>query len=94
MSTDLWLAAIAAALATGYTLGRLRPLDRLDTWVWRQMAFVGPWMTGTKARQLVLFTAHGIVRPAATWHAWRHRNDPPPPRSPAVTFRTPGDPDA
>lgn len=75
------------ALATGYVLGRLRPLDRLDTWVWRQFTFGGPWLTGTKPRQAVLMAAHAIVRPAVTWDVWRRRKEPlpdPTRRSPAI----------
>lgn len=79
-------AAIAAALAVGYLLGRIRPLDRLDTWVWRQFTFGGPWFA-SRPRQVVLLAAHALVRPTATWHAWRHRHDPPPRRSPAPTIR-------
>lgn len=73
--------AIAAAIAAGYLLGRWRPIDRLDTWVWRQLAFGGPWLR-SKPRQAVVLTVHTIVRPAATWHAWRHRHDPDPDRTP------------
>lgn len=81
--------AVAAALAAGYLLGRLRPLDRLDTWVWRQFTFTGPWLLGSKPRQAVLLAAHALVRPAATWDSWRHRHDPEPARSPALSFRQP-----
>ncbi|MFI9079155.1 hypothetical protein ACIGW8_22245 [Streptomyces sioyaensis] len=72
----------AAALATGYTLGRLRPWDRLDTWVWRRLTFGGRW-TRTRRGQVIVLAAHALVRPAATVHAWRHRHDPPPGRAPA-----------
>ncbi|MDT0377297.1 hypothetical protein RM572_00715 [Streptomyces sp. DSM 42041] len=77
-------AAVLAALATGYLLGRLRPLDRLDTWVWRQLTFRKKW-TRARPRQAVLLAVHALVRPAATVHIWRHRHDPPTPRSPAIT---------
>lgn len=81
------------ALAAGYLLGRARPFDRLDTWVWRQFTFVGPWMTGSKPRQAVLMVAHAIARPVMTWDIWRHRHDPKPPRrSPAVAVRRATDP--
>jgi hypothetical protein len=68
------LLALAAAVI-GYLLGRARPLDRLDTWVWRQFTFGGRWLLGSKPRQIVLLAAHAIVRPAATWDIWSHRHD-------------------
>lgn len=27
-----------------------------------------------------------LVHPVKGWHAWQHRNDPPPPRGPALRF--------
>jgi hypothetical protein len=87
VSAPIAAAVIVAALTAGYALGRVRPLDLLDTWVWRQFTFGGPWLTGSRPRQVVLLAAHTLVRPAATWHAWRHRHDPPPRRSPAPTIR-------
>jgi hypothetical protein len=83
----LWLALGAAA---GYLLGRIRPWDRLDTWAWRRLTFGGPW-THSKLQVVLTFWVHALVRPAATWHAWRHRNDPPP-KSPPVTFQHPDQP--
>lgn len=86
MITALAITA-TVALAAGYLLGRVRPWDRLDTWVWRQFTFGGTWFR-TKPRQVVLLVAHALARPAATWDIWRHRHDPKPPdRSPALTFR-------
>jgi hypothetical protein len=73
---------IVAALAAGYLLGRLRPFDRLDTWVWHQFTFGSTWFD-TKPRQAVLLAVHALVRPAATLDIWRHRHDPPPGRGPA-----------
>lgn len=87
MSAPIAAAVIVAALTAGYALGRVRPLGRLDTWVWRQLAFGGSWLRGSKPRQAVLLAAHALVRPAATWNIWRHRHDPPPRRSPAPTIR-------
>lgn len=80
------VALVCAAVIVGYVLGRIRPLDRLDTWVWRQLAFGGPWLLGSKPRQAVLLAVHALVRPAATWRVWRHRHDPLPKRSPAPTI--------
>ncbi|WP_030798899.1 hypothetical protein [Streptomyces sp. NRRL S-337] len=78
---------LAAALAAGYALGRLRPWDRLDTWVWRRLTFGGRW-TRTRRGQLAVLAMHAVVRPAATVHAWRHRHDPRPGRAPALVIRT------
>lgn len=80
----------AAALAAGYLLGRWRPLDQLDTWVWRRLTFGGPW-TRSKPQQALTLAAHAVVRPATTVRIWRHRHDPPPGRSPAVQIRRTGD---
>lgn len=71
----------AAALVAGYLLGRVRPINRLDTWVWRQFTFGGPWLT-TRPRQAVLLAVHALVRPAVTWDIWQHRSDRAPDRTP------------
>ncbi|TJZ55591.1 hypothetical protein FCH28_09630 [Streptomyces piniterrae] len=76
-------ALIAASFTVGYFLGRLRPWDRLDTWLWRRLTFGGRW-TCTRRGQLGVLAVHALLRPAATVHAWRHRNDPTTPRSSAV----------
>lgn len=81
------------ALGLGYVGGRTRPWDRLDTWVWRRLFLGGAW-TRTRRGQLVTFAAHGLVRPGATWHAWRHRHDPPPARSAPVQIPNPADREA
>lgn len=86
MSALLLAAAAAGLLAAGYVLGRLRPLDRLDTWVWEQLTFASSWATGSRLRQVVLLTAHALVQPAMTWDAWRRRNEPLPGRAPALEF--------
>ncbi|WP_050503073.1 hypothetical protein [Streptomyces monomycini] len=82
---DLLIAA--AILAAGYALGRLRPWDRLDTWLWRRFTFGGAWVRTPRGRAVTL-AVHALVRPAATVHAWRHRHDPPPERAAPVRFRT------
>ncbi|MGK5733199.1 hypothetical protein [Streptomyces sp. URMC 124] len=80
----LELLIAAASLMAGYALGRLRPLDRLDTWVWRRLAFGGPWVH-SRPQQLLTFAALALVRPGDAVHAWRHRHDPPePPPAPVV----------
>jgi hypothetical protein len=90
-------AAVTAGLAVGYLLGRIRPWDRLDTFVWRQFAFGGPW-TRTKPRQAVIAVLHALVRPLVTLsilrQMWRERGQPPKPtRSPAVRVTGPRIPD-
>ncbi|MFJ5802702.1 hypothetical protein [Streptomyces decoyicus] len=77
------IALITAALAVGYVLGRLRPWDRLDTWLWRRLTFGGRW-TRTRRGQLTVLAVDALVRPAATVRLWRHREDPEPTRSAAV----------
>jgi hypothetical protein len=74
------------ALALGYVLGRVRPFDQLDTWVWRRMTFGGPWVH-SRTQRILTFAAHGLVRPRATVYAWRHRNDPPPTVDPPIRVR-------
>ncbi|MFF8290454.1 hypothetical protein ACF068_14665 [Streptomyces sp. NPDC016309] len=77
---------LLAALAVGYTVGRLRPWDRLDTWVWRRMTFMGEW-TKSRPQQLLTVAVHVLVRPRLSWNIWRHRHDPLPPKSPPVRIR-------
>jgi hypothetical protein len=77
---------LLAALAVGYTVGRLRPWDRLDTWVWRRFTFGGTW-TRSKPQRLLTIAAHVLVRPRVSLDIWRHRHDPPTPRSPALQIR-------
>lgn len=97
----IWLAvAIAApAFAAGYAARIVRPLDRIDTWAWDQDrrrarelrdGTAGRRRPGWWAAQTVFaveIVAALVVRPRDTVHAWRHRKDPPPPRSPAVQIR-------
>lgn len=75
----------AAALAVGYVLGRVRPWDRLDTWVWRRLAFGGAW-TRSRPQQVLTLVVHVLVRPRASWNSWR-RNDPPSAPVPPVRVR-------
>lgn len=76
-------AIIFFALVAGYITGRVRPLDRLDTWVWRRLTFGGKW-TRSKPQQVLTLAVHVVVRPVATVRIWRHRNDPPVGRSAPV----------
>lgn len=87
----IWLAVIAA-LAVGYTLGRARLGHRASQWAaWQSVGtrparhstrWWGVWLV-LSAENIGWLLAH----PAQGWHAWQHRNDPPPPRSPAVEIR-------
>lgn len=89
------LTAAAAALgllAAGYAIGRYRPARRAFDWAnWekydrsmrRHSARWWAVCTVLSMENLAWFIAH----PVQGWHAWQHRNDPPPPRSPAVQIR-------
>lgn len=90
----IWLAAVAT-LAAGYFLGRARPVHRALDWAnWQRY---GRRPTGLQyAAMWTLLSAENIgwliAHPVQGWHAWKHRNDPPPPRSPAPQIRRiPGD---
>lgn len=87
----VWL-YIVAALTVGYLLGRARLGHRASQWAAWQSVGTRP------ARRSVRFWAMWTVlsaenigwlltHPVKGWHAWQHRNDPPPPRSPAVAIR-------
>ena len=85
----IWLYAIVA-LAVGYLLGRARLGHRVSQWAaWWS---VGTRPTGLRfAAMWTVLSAENIgwliAHPIKGWHAWQHRNDPPPPRSPAVQIR-------
>lgn len=84
----------AALLAAGYTLGRCRPWRRASDWAWWNVGVGKPRWT---RRQVCWWLAQGVfaieiagalvTRPRLTLRVWRHRHDPPPPRSPVMTFR-------
>ena len=85
------LLATALLLAAGYGLGRYRPAHRTSDWAYRQR-----WAKHrpTGARYWVMYTVNSIenigwliAHPVKGWHAWQHRNDPPPPLSPPVRIR-------
>lgn len=89
----LVLIAVAVAfVAFGYALGRYRPARRASDWAnWRKYdqsmrRHSARWWAVfivLSAENLAWLTAH----PVQGWHAWQHRNDPPPPRSPALRIR-------
>lgn len=88
----VWL-LIVVALAVGYALGRTRPYDRLADWTNWQLRFgIDRWVS--RPRQVVLFTLLLLTDTRRTVHAWRHRKDPEPPQSPAMTFRSNDDQEA
>lgn len=83
--------AILATLAAGYGLGRWRPAHRVSNWAYRQRWGKRP----TGARYWATYTVLSaenigwlIAHPVQGWGAWKHRNDPPPPKSPPVRIRT------
>lgn len=76
---------LLAGVAVGYVLGRIKPYERLADWTdWQLRFHLARWTS--RPRQAALFTLLLITDPRRTVHAWKHRNDPPPPRSPAPTF--------
>ena len=88
----IWF-VIVAALAVGYLLGRARPAARASSWA--HWLFFGTDLPSR--RQPVWWVAQAVflceiavmlvTRPRGFARAWRHRNDPPPPRSPAPEIR-------
>lgn len=80
-----WLYA-AALLAVGFALGRARIGHRASQWAaWQSVGErpTGPrWWLGYTVRS-VENIGWLLAHPVQGWHAWKHRNDPPPPRSPA-----------
>ncbi|WP_328903245.1 hypothetical protein OHR86_27990 [Streptomyces sp. NBC_00441] len=79
--------AVLAALTAGYGLGRWRPWYRLGDWAnWQVRFHLTRW--NSRPREAALFALLLATAPAHTVRAWRHRNDPPPSRSPAVRIRT------
>ncbi|MFF9088620.1 hypothetical protein ACF1BE_19750 [Streptomyces sp. NPDC014991] len=91
MSAALLAAAGAALLALGYGLGRYRPARRTSDWAHWEAAGRRP--ARHTARWWVMYTILSVeelgwllAHPVQAAHAWRHRNDPPPPRGPALRF--------
>lgn len=83
MTTILVALTALALLVAGYTLGRYRPYRRLGDWAdWQLRFHLHRW--ASKPRQAALLTLLLLTDPFGTVHAWRHRKDPPPPRSPAI----------
>jgi len=80
---------VVASLALGYLLGRARLGHRASQWAaWQS---VGTRPTGWRyAATWTVLSAENLGwllrHPVKGWHAWQHRNDPPPPLSPALQF--------
>ncbi|MDK0525084.1 hypothetical protein [Streptomyces sp. ML-6] len=79
--------AVLAALIAGYGLGRWQPYGRLAEWTnWQLRFHLGRWTS--RPRQATLFALLMLTDPVGTLHAWRHRYDPPLPKSPPLHIRT------
>ncbi|MEH0586184.1 hypothetical protein QA942_19685 [Streptomyces sp. B21-106] len=86
MTTGL---AALAILAAGYGIGRYQPAHRTSNWANRQqydrhLRRHSPRWWAVVVALSADNIAWLITHPVQGWHAWQHRNDPPPPRSPAV----------
>lgn len=90
MSSLTATATTLGLLAAGYAIGRYRPAYRATEWAnWQRY---GSRPTGIRyAAVWTILSAENIgwliAHPRQGWQAWKHRNDPPPPRSPAVQIR-------
>lgn len=82
---------LAAALAASYAIGRARLGTRAFDWA--SDTIDRPEITRRTARWWMCQVVFAVViagrftsEPRKTAHAWRHRNDPPPPLGTAVVF--------
>lgn len=78
----------AVSLPAGYLLGRLQPARRVSDWAnWQKYDSSMRRHSTRWWAMYVVLSAENIgwllTHPIRGWHAWQHRNDPPPPRSPA-----------
>lgn len=81
------VAAAVGLLAAGYGIGRSRPAHRACEWAsWQTygqrptgLRYAAVWAV-LSAENLIWLACH----PVQGARAWKHRNDPPPPRQPAV----------
>lgn len=86
------LLAVLAALAVGYLLGRARLGHRASDWAhWLIYGrnFTRPSWRWWLAQLVFVVEISGMLlaHPVRTVSAWKHRHDPPPPRSPAPQLR-------
>ena len=83
---------VLVGIGAGYTLGRIKPAHRASDWAnWQKYDqsirkhSVRWWAV------FVILSAENLtwiaLHPVQARQAWKHRNDPPPPRSPAVRIR-------
>ncbi|MGW5852118.1 hypothetical protein ACWFQ8_29930 [Streptomyces sp. NPDC055254] len=90
---------LAVAVVAGYLTGRARPAHRISDWAdrlpWRRPGFSRREWRWWAAQPVyaVQIAVLLTTRPRATVRAWRTRNDPPPPRSPAPVLVTPWPPE-
>lgn len=90
MSPLTTAAAALGLLAAGYAIGRYQPARRASNWAnWQNL---GRRPTGLRyAAVWTLLSVENLTwlvcHPVKGVHAWKHRNDPPPPRSPALEIR-------
>lgn len=90
------LVAVAVLLAAGYALGRIQPGRRASNWArWVMAGDLGLALPRSDwrwwAAQPVFAVEIAwllITHPRRTVHNWRHHNDPPPPRSAPIRFRS------
>lgn len=82
---------VVILLAVGYVAGRIQPYVWLADWTNDQLRFhINRWVS--RPRQAALFTLLLLTDTRRTVHAYRHRKDPEPERSPALKFRSPKEP--
>ena len=84
-----------ALLAAGYLIGRWQPARRLSDWAnWQKYDSSLRRHSARWWAVCVLLSIENLLwlaaHPVQSWDAWQHRNDPPPPRSPAVRILDPG----
>lgn len=65
------LVTVAATLAAGYLLGRLRPWRRAGDWAADQVRFTGAWVRGGVGRQAVVVLVHVVTAPRTSWRTMR-----------------------
>lgn len=89
--SPLTATAAAGLLAAGYALGRYQPARRTSDWAnWQKYdQSIRPHSARWWAAFVVLSAenlSRLLLHPRQGWNAWKHRNDPPPPRSPAPRY--------
>jgi hypothetical protein len=83
------------AFTVGYAAACYRPLQRIDNWAWDQVhrrnrdlrhgpARRRPGWFAAQAVFAIEILGLLVIRPRQMVQEFRHRHDPPPPRSPAV----------